>query len=112
MTPAALYKTHAGARKKKRKFTFNAMHRKLILGVYQHYLMPADLLTLLHWSPTSQTALQEELPQLVRRKYLRCFPLLTEKGNGCFIYYLGPAGIQHCRETGKDMDNYWLPKKA
>lgn len=98
--------------KKKKPFVFKAIHRKLILGVFQHYLMPADLLTLLHWSPASQTSIQEELPKLVRHKYLNCFSLLTERGSGSFIYYLGPAGIQYCRDIGKDMHDYWLPKKA
>lgn len=96
----------------KRPFMFKELHHKLIKGVYKHYLMTADLLTLLYFRPTSKTMVQEELPEMVRRRYLRCFPLLTTKGNGTYIYYLGDKGIAYCADAGCDMDNYWLPKKA
>lgn len=98
--------------KKKRPFTFGELHHKLIKGVRVHYLMTAELLTLLYFKLGTKTTVQGELPELVRRGYLTCFPLLTSKGNGTYVYYLGRNGIQHCMDTGYDMDEYYHPTRA
>ena len=97
---------------KKRSFVFKELHHKLIKGVHDHYLITAELLTLLYFKLGTKTTVQEQLPELVKRRYLSFFPLRTIKGNGSHVYYLGTKGIEHCIDTGYDMDTYYLPKKA
>ena len=91
---------------------FDELDHKLIVGVHDHYLITAELLTLLYFKLGTKTTVQEHLPGLVKRRYLRYFPLRTTKGNGSHVYYLGTKGIEHCMDAGYDMDTYYLPKKA
>jgi hypothetical protein len=81
------------------------------MGIYQLYLVTAEQLTRLHYSPGSLKAVKRRLKVLVDNGYIQADAIPTKFFKSPYYYTLGPAGAKYLEALEVDTPASWRAER-